>query len=113
MGCDAAFLEGLCTGDLATLGYLVHRDLVFTNETGCTYYTAQDVPYPARYRYRSIEVLQREVSIHLSVGLIDSSERRLVDIGGMLSDRLLRYNRIWRFDGRRWQLISVTATSIS
>lgn len=110
---DAQLLEALRTRNVTELLRLVDRDLVFTNEFGQTSYRATAVPYHTdEFNYRTIEVRRKEVKVFLTLGIVNSLERRVFELSGMVTDRRLRFNRIWKFDGRDWKLISATATSM-
>lgn len=110
---DQRFIDALQSYDLALLQELVEYNFVYTNENGKSYYNIMELPIvDSPLRFNAIEVLERKLTIFLTVAIVTTLERRIIEYDGIEDDTIQRLNRIWKFNGTNWRLLSATAHNL-
>ena len=111
---EIELLKALTNNDKELLSQVIHKDIVYTNENGETFIGIKNLQInkPEILKINSVEILEREISIFNSVGIVNTLEKREGRYMGMSFQANYRLTRVWKFFGKKWLLIATSTVLI-
>lgn len=103
---EEIYIDALLKQDNLSLSGLIDTNGLYTNEYGQQLVGKKEIrPYIRLFEVLSIEVLERRFRIEGNTAHVVTLERRLHNYCGVEVYQKARFNRIWRLNGSKWQLI--------
>lgn len=111
---ESLLFDAMISANMEELYNLVHPDHVLVNENGQTFHGIKklEINKPDILRIKSIEIVERTITLFNNVAIVTSDEKRTGDFWSMHFEREYRMTRTWKFDGRSWRLINTVAVLI-
>jgi len=106
-------LNALMSFDKDIIFKMCHKDLVFTNEVGKTFYGVENLQVlrPEILKINTIKILQRDIHLFDTTAVVSSLERRSGSYMSLPISGNYHLTRIWKFKFK-WQLISTTSIMV-
>lgn len=105
---ETRLLKAMTSCDKPELKLLLHPDFVWTNEAGEVFSGVEALQFnePKIIRFKTIDILDRSISHFNNVAVVNSFERRTGEFRGLYFDRQYRITRVWKFNGKSWNIIA-------
>ena len=107
---ETRLIQALIANDVKSIRRLAHPEMVFTDESGQTYIGIEKIPYlnPSVLSLHGREIRSRNITFFTNIAVVNCVEKRTGAYLNILFEREFRINRVWKFNGRQWQLIAAT-----
>lgn len=111
---EERLLTAMIHSDKETLNYILHPNIVLTNENGEVFIGVKtlNINNPNILKFDSINVIERTITTFDSIINVNTFEKRAGNYLGFDFDSYYRINRIWKFQNR-WRLIGTTIIRMS